>query len=148
MVKTSPTKERIPVHKWAVGTYFDRIPPIWAPGNFGALKVKAVRGSCMSIPLAFASCGFTDSGPATIPKPVSTRACPREPALDPNRGISFLAWKFRGLRPRTTIGAVVVSVRTTFDPLVRVAMTLRWSTKCCCSSFRRPLFAVALITVF
>lgn len=42
------------------------------------------------------------------------------------------------------MGAVVLSVRTTLDPFVRVPTTLRCSTKCCWSSFRLPLFAVAL----
>lgn len=60
-----------------------------------------------------------------MPSPVSTNACPREPALDPKRGISFRAWKFRGLRPRTTIGAVVDSVRTTFDPFAKVPTTFK-----------------------
>lgn len=124
-------------------TYFDRIP-IGLGGIFGALKVNAVRGSSRFTGLAFASCGFTANGPATIPSPVSTRAWPLEPALDPSSGISFRAWKFRGLRPRTTIGAVVASVKTTLDPLVKVPITFKWRTKCCWSSFLRPLFAVAL----
>lgn len=97
----------------------------------------------MSTPLGF-SPGLTVKGPATMPSPVSTRACPRDPALDPRSGISFRAWKFRGLLPRTTIGAVVDSVSTDFDPFARVAITFRWRTKCCCSSFLLPLFAVAL----
>jgi hypothetical protein len=125
-------------------THLDRIGPNWVPGIFGALKVKAVRGSCASMPLGLASWCFALKGPATTPNPVSTRACPREPALDPNRGISLRAWKLRGLRPRTTIGAVVDSVRTVLVPLANVATTFRCSTKCCWSSFRRPLFAVAL----
>lgn len=126
--------------------YFDLMAVIGAPGILGppALKVKAERGICISNPLALASCGFTANGPATIPNPVSTKAWPLEPALEPSRGISFLAWKLRGLRPRTTMGAVVDSVSTTLLPLASVATTLRWSTKCCCSSFLLPLFAVAL----
>lgn len=111
-------------------TYFDRIDiGLW--GSFGALKVKAVRGKSRFSGLVFESWGFADNGPATIPSPVSTRAWPLEPALDPNSGISFLAWKFRGLRPRTTMGAVVLSVRTTLEPFVRVPTTLRCKTKCC-----------------
>lgn len=113
-------------------------------GNFGALNVNAVLGSSIFSGLALTSWGFIVRGPATMPKPVSTRACPLEPALDPRRGISFLAWKFLGLRPRTTMGAVVASVSTTLDPFVRVPITFRCTTKCCCSSFLLPLFAVAL----
>jgi len=108
------------------------------------LKVKAVRGSSMFEGLALTSCALIESGPATMPSPVSTRACPREPALDPNSGISFLAWKFRGLRPRTTIGAVWASLNTVLVPFASVAMTFKCTTKCCCSSFLLPLFAVAL----
>ncbi len=137
--KTLPGKRR----QGAGTTYLDRIA-MGLVGILGpALKVKAVLGSSMFRVLAL-SCGLIDKGPATMPRPVSTRACPREPALDPSRGISFLAWKFRGLLPRTTIGAVVDSVRTALDPLDSVPTTLRCSTKCCWSSFRRPLFAVAL----
>lgn len=79
-----------------------------------------------------------------MPSPVSTSACPLDPALDPNNGISFRAWKFRGLLPLTTIGAVVASVSTIFVPSVSVPMTFKCTTKCCCSSFRLPLLAVAL----
>lgn len=122
-------------------TYFDRMP-IGLGGIFGpAEKVKADRGTSMFSVLALS---LIVNGPATIPNPVSTRAWPLDPALDPNRGISFLAWKFRGLLPRTTIGAVDDSVKTTLLPLPRVPITFRCSTKCCCNSFRRPLFAVAL----
>lgn len=55
-------------------TYFDRMLPIGLAGNLGALKVNAVRGSSMFNGLALISCGLIDSGPATIPSPVSTRA--------------------------------------------------------------------------
>lgn len=113
-------------------------------GNLGALNVNAVRGSSMFKGLALTSWGLIDKGPATIPSPVSTRAWPLEPALEPRSGISFLAWKFRGLRPRTTIGAVAVSVSTTLEPFVRVPIILRCTTKCCWSSFLLPLLAVAL----
>lgn len=100
-------------------------------GIFGpAVKVKDERGSSSAIALAL-SCVLTVKGPATIPIPVSTRAWPRDPALEPNKGISFLAWKLRGLRPRTTIGEVVDSARTTFEPLANVAIALRCKTKCC-----------------
>lgn len=75
-------------------------------------------------PLGF-SPGFAAKGPATIPRPVSTKAWPRDPALEPRSGISLRAWKFRGLLPRTTIGAVVDSVNTVFDPFARVAITFR-----------------------
>ena len=84
----------------------------------------------MSTPLGF-SPGFAARGPATIPRPVSTRAWPREPALDPRRGISLRAWKFRGLLPRTTIGAVVDSVNTDLDPFAKVPTTFKCRTKCC-----------------
>lgn len=83
--------------------------------------------------------------PVTTPIPVSTSDWPLEPALDPSSGISLRDWKLRGLRPRTTIGAVVYSVRTTLELSARVPWTLRWRTKCCWSSLRRPLFAVALL---
>lgn len=72
-------------------TYFDRMLAIGLGGSFGALKVNADRGTSMFKGLALISWGLTDSGPATIPSPVSTKACPREPALDPNNGISFRA---------------------------------------------------------
>lgn len=113
-------------------------------GSLGPdVKVKADLGTSMFNALAL-SCGLIAKGPATIPSPVSTSACPLDPALEPKSGISFLAWKFLGLRPLTTMGAVVASVRTIFVPFASVPTTLRWSTKCCWSSFRRPLFAVAL----
>lgn len=107
--------------------------------------MKADRGRRTSCPLAFASSCLAFNVPATTPRPDSTSAWPRDPALDPSRGISLRAWKFRGLRPRTTMGAVMDSVKTTFELLASVPYTLRCSTKCCCSSFRRPLFAVALL---
>jgi hypothetical protein len=44
---------------------------------------------------------------------------------DPRRGISFRAWKFLGLRPLTTIGAVDVSHTFIFVPLARVATTFK-----------------------
>lgn len=125
-------------------TYFDRILVIGLAGNFGALKVNAVRGSSMFKGLALTSWGLIDNGPATIPRPVSTRAWPLEPALEPRSGISFLAWKFRGLRPRTTIGAVAASLITTLVPFDKVPIIFRCTTKCCWSSFLLPLFAVAL----
>ena len=106
--------------------------------------MKADRGIDMSIPLAFASWCLPLKVPATTPKPDSTSAWPREPALEPSKGISFRAWKFRGLRPRTTMGAVVDSAMTTLELLESVATTLRCKTKCCWSSFLRPLLAVAL----
>ena len=96
-------------------------------GGFGALKVKADRGTCIStLPLdLFSCCCFMLSVPATTPRPFSTRAWPLEPALDPSRGISLRAWKFRGLRPRTTIGAVTDSDKVTLELFERVACTLR-----------------------
>ena len=126
-----------------MSTYFALIF-IGLPGNFVALNVKAVRGSSKLSALAFGSPGLMVKGPATIPSPVSTSAWPLDPADDPRRGISFRAWKFRGLRPRTTIGAVVASRSTALLPFARVATILRWSTKCCCNSFLLPLLAVAL----
>lgn len=125
-------------------THFDRILAIGLPGIFGALNVNAVRGNSMFSGLAFTSCGLIARGPATMPSPVSTRAWPLEPALEPSSGISFLAWKFRGLRPRTTMGAVAASVSTTLEPFANVPITFRCTTKCCCSSFLLPLLAVAL----
>lgn len=129
-------------------TYFDRMAwvgvGVCAPVILGALKVNALRGTCISKPLNLASSGLADRGPATIPNPVSTNACPLDPALDPSRGISFRAWKFLGLLPRTTIGEVMYSLRTILFPFVKVATILRCRMKCCCSSFLLPLFAVAL----
>lgn len=100
---------------------------------FGAVKVKADRGTSKLETRGLESYGglFKMTAWATIPWPVSTKVCPREPALDPSRGISFLAWKFRGLLPRTTIGAVVSSERTSFCPLASVPWSFRCSTKCC-----------------
>lgn len=112
-------------------TYFDLILVMGLAGNLGALNVNAVRGSSIFSGRALTSCGLMDSDPATIPSPVSTKACPRDPALDPSSGISLRAWKLRGLRPRTTIGAVVASLSTTFEPFVSDAITLRCTTKCC-----------------
>lgn len=126
-------------------THFD-LMVMGLPGIFEALKVNAVLGSSRPSPLNFGSWGFTASGPATMPRPVSTSAWPREPALEPRSGISLRAWKFRGLRPLTTIGAVVDSARATLDPFANDPITLRCSTKCCCSSFRLPLLAVALLS--
>lgn len=124
-------------------TYLDLMEPSVLPGGFGGLKVKDERGTCMSTLLAFASCRRLRAL-ATTPKPVSTKAWPLEPALDPSKGISLRAWKLRGLRPRTTMGAVVDSDRTTLELSARVPKTLRCRTKCCWSSFLRPLLAVAL----
>jgi hypothetical protein len=123
-------------------TYRD-LAGIDTPGSFGGLKVKAVRGSS-ALTIRDLSCGLAVKGPAIIPSPVSTSDCPLDPALEPSSGISFLAWKFRGLRPRTTMGDVVASASTVLVPLLSVPTTLRCSKKCCCSSFLRPLFAVAL----
>jgi hypothetical protein len=55
--------------------------------------------------------GLVSWGFGIVANPFSIRACPREPALEPNNGISFLVEKFRGLLPRTTMGAVVLSAR-------------------------------------
>lgn len=84
----------------------------------------------MSMLLALAS-GLMVRALATTPRPVSTSDWPLEPALEPSRGISLRAWKLRGLRPLTTMGAVVDSVRTTFELSVKVPRTLRCRTKCC-----------------
>lgn len=114
----------------------------------GGLNVNDERGICMSIlPRLLASPGLTFKALAITPTPVSTRAWPREPALEPRSGISLRAWKFRGLRPRTTIGPVVVSDKTTLLPSDKVPNTLRCKTKCCWSSLRLPLFAVALLFI-
>ena len=52
--------------------------------------------------------------------------------------------KFLGLRPRTTMAADFTSAIETLSPVDKVAMSFSLATKCCCSSFRRPLFAVAI----
>lgn len=72
-------------------THFDRIEFSWLGAGFGGLNVKADRGSRTSWPLAFASSCLALRAPATTPRPDSTNAWPREPALDPSRGISFRA---------------------------------------------------------
>ena len=72
-----------------ISTHLDRID-IGLGGILGvAVNVNDERGISRAIALAF-SCVFTVRGPATIPMPVSTRACPLDPALEPKRGISFL----------------------------------------------------------
>ena len=71
-------------------THFDRIARGLAGILGPALKVKAVRGNSRFNDLVL-SCGLIDNGPATMPNPVSTKACPLDPALDPSKGISFLA---------------------------------------------------------
>ena len=107
-------------------TYFDLTALNWLLVIFGGLKVNVDRvGTGRFMPLALPSCCFMERAPATTPSPVSTKAWPLEPALDPNRGISFLAWKFRGLLPLTTIGAVVDSVSVTLVPSVKVPITFR-----------------------
>ena len=52
--------------------------------------------------------------------------------------------KFLGLRPRTTMAADLTSAIETLSPVDKVATSFSLATKCCCSSFRRPLFAVAI----
>ncbi len=54
----------------------------------------------------------------------SSGGCPREEE-DPTRGISFRAWKFLGLRPLTTIGAVEVSQTLSFVPFAKVPTTFK-----------------------
>lgn len=115
------------------------MPPLC---DFG-VKLKSDLGTCMSILLALPSL-LRLRALATTPTPVSTNAWPLEPALEPKRGISLRAWKFRGLRPRTTIGDVMASARVTLVLSGNVPNTLRCRTKCCWSSFLRPLLAVAL----
>lgn len=80
-----------------------------------------------------------------IPATVFTSGGPPREAEEPKRGISFLDWKFLGLRPRTTMGAVVVSQTLTFASFARVATTSRCKVKCCWSSRLRPLLAVAIL---
>jgi hypothetical protein len=60
------------LHK-AGRTHLDR-GAIWLVGIFGALKVKAPLGASICAGRAFPSCGLIVRGPATIPRPVSTRA--------------------------------------------------------------------------
>jgi len=57
---------------------------------------------------------------------------------------SFFGWKFLGLRPRTTMAADMASAMGTLFPLDSVATSLSLATKCCWSSLRRPLLAVAI----
>lgn len=123
---SSLAKDDKRVCKW---TYLDRIELRELACDLGGLNVNEERGTCISMLLAL-SC-FKLMALATTPSPVSTKAWPREPALEPSRGISLRAWKLRGLRPRTTIGAVVDSVSTTLLPSESVPWTFRCSTKCC-----------------
>lgn len=60
------------------------------------------------------------------------------------RGTSFLAAKLRGLLPRTITAPERDSAIENFSPVDTVAITFRCSVKCCCSSFLRPLLAVAI----
>jgi hypothetical protein len=94
---------------------------------FGAVNVNADLGTSRLDRRGLESYGglLRMTACATMPWPVSTRVCPREPALDPSSGISFRAWKFRGLLPRTTIGAVVISESTSFCPLANVPWSFR-----------------------
>ena len=62
----------------------------------------------------------------------------------PLMGRSLRAWKLRGLLPRTIIAPECTSHIGTLTPLARVAITFNRTTKCCCSSFLLPLFAVAI----
>ena len=62
----------------------------------------------------------------------------------PFKGRSFRDWKFLGLRPRTIIAPDCTSHIDILPPVASVASTFSRTTKCCCSSFRRPLFAVAI----
>lgn len=88
--------------------------------------MNADRGTCISSdPRSALGSAFASGGPAMTPTPVSTSTCPLEPVLDPNRGISLRVEKFRGLRPRTTIGAVVDSAMVIVELSLNVAMTLR-----------------------
>ena len=57
---------------------------------------------------------------------------------------SLRCWKFLGLRPRTTMADDLISAIETLSPVDKVATRFSLATKCCCSSFRRPLFAVAI----
>ena len=69
--------------------------------------------------------------------------CLRGAPLSPPTGCSFRVAKLRGLRPRTMMELDLASATAIFAPVVRVAINLILSVKCCCSSRRRPLFAVA-----
>lgn len=64
--------------------------------------------------------------------------------LSPPTARSFLCWKLRGLRPRTTIAADLASAMETLLPFESVATSLSVAMKCCWSSLRRPLLAVAI----
>ena len=88
--------------------------------------------------------GFGGSEPVRRPTFVGRPVPLRPVALSPT-GRSFRCWKFLGLRPRTTMAADLASAMVTLSPDDKVATSLRRATKCCWSSFRRPLLAVAIL---
>jgi len=81
---SSLAKDDKRVCKW---TYLDRIELRELACDLGGLNVNEERGTCISMLLAL-SC-FKLMALATTPSPVSTKAWPREPALEPSRGISL-----------------------------------------------------------
>lgn len=106
-------------------------------------NVKDVLGS--SNPPSFASFAFVSEDAAImLVATCNSGGFPLEDD-DPTKGISFRAWKFLGLRPRTTMGAVEFSEMFNFVPFANVPMTFKCSVKCCCNSRLRPLFAVAIL---
>ena len=91
-------------------------------------------------------CGFVDTDSLVVRRDneAAERPMPlRAVAFSPTAR-SFRCWKFLGLRPRTTMADDLTSAIETFTPVVKVAIRFSLTTKCCCSSFRRPLFAVAI----
>jgi len=107
-------------------------------------NVKAVLGSSKASALGIVALLWSIGVSApTLVATCNSGGTPLEDEL-PANGISFLAWKLRGLLPLTMTGAVLFSLKLTLVPSVKVPTTLRCKRKCCWSSRRRPLFAVAM----
>jgi hypothetical protein len=85
-------------------------------------KVKGDLGSSSCWGFVIGASMLVDE-PVAVPLVVirSSGAAPREDE-DPTSGISFLAWKFRGLRPLTTIGAVEVWQTLNLTPFAEIAV--------------------------
>jgi len=108
------------------------------------VDIGGARGSVLTgAEVGASACCFLDDSPVDV---LDTRGASDDltwQVPDPFTGVSFLDLKLRGLLPRTITGPDVTSHRQTLPPVASVAINLRRTTKCCCSSFRRPLFAVA-----
>ena len=117
---------------------------VWRIGSAVGEYWKVSRGVSGLCSFLSRFCRVTDSPDEVLVRREGGCMALRMELPGPVMGRSLRCWKFRGLRPRTMMGQDVVSQMETLRPVSRVAITLSRITKCCCSSFRRPLLAVAI----